>query len=210
MYFNCLYFLKVQVNTVLMGTLLDPSHLPFWIFSCPLLSPATTAATSPTPLEGLHSGTIHLNLTWTCEFISLEPAQVPLTPVPGILWCYSMEHPWKSTWCPCTCNLELQGNYPWGYPWLTRHQNQSINAFFFRPLSGWLWCSFHEAHQKICRIKQQSPTVRPVQEYSHVLAVSNSLINFSHSSPQYPEITFQINFFHTRLSLRLCFERNPS
>lgn len=164
----------------------------------------------PTPYSSNHCSNQSYFLSK--GFRQMSSNSLSLEPVPSTShtcsWCYSIEHPWKSTWC--TCNLELQGNYPWGYPWLTRHKNQSVNAFFLCLLRGWALMLIDEAHQKICRTKQLSPTVRPIQEHSHVLAVSNFLINFSHSSPQHPEITFQINFLHTRPSLRLCFERNPS
>lgn len=58
-------------------------------------------------------------------------------------------------------------------------------------------------------IRHQSPTVRPIQGHTHVLLFSISLFNFSSSSLQHPVIGFQINFFHARPLLRLCFERNP-
>ena len=143
--------------------------------------------------------------------------QVPLTPAPAILRCCIMEHSWKSTWCQCTCNRQLQGNlHPSACHRLMGYQKPK-NKCFLLSSSKWMalmlisqGCSEDTAESSISHPLMATHPVRPIQEHTHVLAFSISLFNFSYSSFQHPGIIFQVNLFQARLSLRLCFEKNSS
>lgn len=129
-----------------MGTSLGTSHLPFWIFSCPLLTLATTAATCPTSLQRAscrcHPVTSHLNLP-----------QVSLTPAPGTPW---LQHgtSMKIYLVPVYVQFGTTGQLSFLRLPLTRDRNQSINAS-----SSVSWVDGSDAHF-------MRPIRRPVESSS--------------------------------------------
>lgn len=94
-------------------------------------------------------------------------------------------------------------------PLINWRSSQKIHASLFPLLSGWLWCSFQEAAQKIL---QNHTSITHSEAYSRAhprFGFLHFLFHFSSSSLQYPVNSFQISFFLDRPLLRLCFERNP-